>query len=139
MRVHTAAVVFVLLFSFFFSLSAAEYAVLFLTFALVLSAELFNSSIERMVDAQIPFFSKDAAAVKDLAAGAVLVCAVFSVLVGIALFWRPEVWAEIPAFFSMHPAALAGLIALLLLSAVYIIFAPSGMARLCRRWFKRRK
>ena len=135
MRIHTAAVLLVLLFSLFFSLSAVEYALLFLTFAVVLAAELFNSSLERLVDAQIPFFSKNAAAVKDYAAGAVLVCAVFSVFVGVAVFWKPEQLAQIPAFFAAHPVTIAGVALLLLILSLYVIFAPSGILRLCRRFF----
>ena len=139
MRFHTAAIPVVLLFSLFFSLSAVEYALLFVTFALVLAAELFNSALERLVDAQIPFFSKNAAAVKDFAAGAVLVCAFFSVLVGAALFWKPEELAGIPAFFAAHPAAAAGLVLLLAVLALYVLLAPSGMLRLCRKIFRRSK
>lgn len=137
MRFHTAAVPVVLLFSLFFSLSAVEYALLFLTFALVLAAELINSALERLVDVQIPFFSKNAAAVKDFAAGAVLVCAVFSVLVGAAIFWKPEELARIPAFFAVHPVAVAGLVALLVLLALYVTLAPAGMLRLWRKLLRR--
>ena len=137
MRFHTAAVPVVLLFSLFFSLSAVEYALLFFTFALVLASELFNSALERLVDAQIPFFSKNAAAVKDFAAGAVLVCAVFSVLVGAAIFWKPEKLAGIPAFFAAHPAAVAGVVGLLAVLALYVALAPSGLLRLWRKMFRR--
>ena len=139
MRFHTAAVLAVLLFSLFFSLSTVEYALLFLTFSSVLAAELFNSSLERLVDAQIPFFSKNAAAVKDFAAGAVLVCTVFSVLVGGAIFWKPEQISRIPLFFAEHPAVIAGAVLLLALISLYVVLAPSGILRLCRRLFGRRE
>lgn len=139
MRFHTSAVVLVLLFSLFFSLSAVEYALLFLAFAMVLAAELFNSALERLVDTQIPFFSKNAAAVKDFAAGAVLVCAVFSVFVGAAVFWKPEQLAAIPVFFAAHPAAIFGAILLLVFLSLYVILAPSGMKRLFCRILRRSK
>lgn len=105
MRFHTAAAVYVLLFSGFFSLSPAEYAVLFLTFALVMGMECVNTSIERLCDRVSPSHSPLIAFSKDAAAGAVLVSALFAVCVGICLFWRPDVFPRIWAWFLERPWA----------------------------------
>ena len=51
LRFHLVAAFYVLLFSPFFELSAAQYAVLVLLIAAVLSAELFNTAIENVCDA----------------------------------------------------------------------------------------
>jgi len=121
MRIHTVAALYVFVFSFFFELSPARYAVLFLTFALVMAAELFNTSIEKLADTVTRQYDPRIGAVKDLAAGAVLVCALFSVAVGIVLFWQPEGFRFLWRWFCSRPwmfAVLAGVTAL----AVWYIF-----------------
>ena len=59
---------------------------LFLTFAAVMAAELFNTSIERLSDELTDEYNPADWRRKDLSAGGVLVCAFFAVAVGIALF-----------------------------------------------------
>ena len=54
--------------------------------ALVIGAELFNSAIESVVDLASPGYHKLAADAKDMAAGAVLICAIFSVVIGLIIF-----------------------------------------------------
>ena len=101
MRIHTVAALYVVGFSGFFGLGATEYAILFLTFGLVLCAEVVNTSIERLCDRDTEGFSQWAKVVKDTAAGAVLVCALFAVGVGVCLFWKPEVFPVIWKFFTV--------------------------------------
>ena len=60
--------------------------------ALVLAAELINTAIEALVDLVSPSRHRLAAAAKDAAAGAVLLCALISVLIGF--------FALAPAFFE---------------------------------------
>lgn len=67
-------------------LSAAEWAILSLTFGLVLAAEMANSSIEAVVDLITQERRLKAQIAKDLAAGMVFLSAVISVIVGILLF-----------------------------------------------------
>ncbi len=114
MRIHTAAVFYVLLFAPFFHLTRAEWAILFLTMALVLAAECVNTALERLCDRVGKEFSPLVKAAKDIAAGAVLICAAAALAVAVCLFWRPEVFPEIAAWFSERPWSLA----VLLLSAV---------------------
>ena len=100
LRIHTVAALYVVGFSGFFGLTRTEYAVLFLTFGLVLCAEVVNTSIERLCDRDTEGFSQWARVVKDTAAGAVLVCALFAVGVGVCLFWKPEVFRGIWLYFT---------------------------------------
>jgi len=72
--------------------SSAELAVLALTIGLVLVAEVFNTAIEASVDAMEKPPSLAARHAKDSAAGAVLVAAITSVIVG-ALLFGPRVIA----------------------------------------------
>ena len=77
MRIHTVAALYVLFFSVFFRFTPAEYGVLILTIGSVLSAELFNTAAEDLCDFVSPGFAERIGSVKDLAAGAVLVCLVW--------------------------------------------------------------
>jgi diacylglycerol kinase (ATP) len=68
-------------------LSAAEWALLALAAALVLSAELMNTALEELADALHPKRHPKLGRAKDIAAGAVLVAALFAALVGLCIFW----------------------------------------------------
>jgi diacylglycerol kinase len=63
-----------------------EMAILVLTISAVLTAELMNTSIETVVDLVTADQNELARVAKNVAAGAVLVCAAGSVLVGLFLF-----------------------------------------------------
>ncbi len=123
MRFHTAAAVYVLLFSCFFSFSAVEYAVLFLTLALVMAAECLNTALERLCDQVSPGYSPLIGACKDAAAGGVLVCAVFAVCVGVCLFWKPEGFQFAWMWFMDRPWAWIGLLCSLPLAWWYVFRA----------------
>ena len=84
--VHILASVFALTLAFYFPLSPAERAIIVIMIALVLAAEILNSSIERLTDLVQPSFNKKAAEVKDLAAAAVFVLAIASVAVASIIF-----------------------------------------------------
>ena len=55
-------------------------------FALVISLEMINTSIEAIVDLCSPQFHPLAKIAKDVAAGAVLVVAFFSAVIGLMIF-----------------------------------------------------
>ena len=67
-------------------LSTVEWAILVVTIALVMMTESLNTGIELAVSLASPERRPEAKAAKDIAAGAVLVAAIASVGVGIALF-----------------------------------------------------
>lgn len=110
LRFHMAAAVYVTAFSFFYELKRAEYVLLMLTFSSVISAELINTAIEAAVDLCSPEQHRLAKLAKDAAAGAVLVTAVFAVIVGVLLFGDIAVIKEIFRYYGSHIPALAGLI-----------------------------
>jgi diacylglycerol kinase (ATP) len=122
-RFHLAAVMLVMLIAPFYELRAADYAILLLTFAMVLSAEVVNTALERVVDLNEPGYSQKVAVVKDLAAGAVLVCAVFAALIGAVFFLRP---AGLQALFGWFAAAPWRLIPASVLAALLIVFISPG-------------
>ncbi len=120
LRFHIVTMVFVLILSSFYELSNMQYALLFLTFSSVIVCELINTAIEAVVDLCSPEYQKLAKTAKDTAAGAVLVSAVFSVVIAVYYFWNMEVFSRIGMFFCGNIPALIGIIVLALISFVFI-------------------
>ena len=71
--------------------SPGELALLLLTSAGVLAAEIANTAVETLVDAFCPSPSESARIAKDAAAGAVLMLAIGSVAVGVCIL-GPPLW-----------------------------------------------
>ncbi len=69
--------------------SAGDLALLILTIAVVLAAEISNTAVETLVDAFCPGPSESARIAKDAAAGAVLMLAIGSVGVGLCILGPP--------------------------------------------------
>jgi undecaprenol kinase len=86
-RFHYTSVVIVLIIGWLTGLSVLEWIILVLVMSLVVGAELFNTAIERIVDLASPEFHPLAKQAKDIAAGAVLVFALASVIIGMLIFF----------------------------------------------------
>lgn len=69
-----------------FCITRGEWIAIVLCISMVIAAELFNSAIERLVDFVSPQHHPVAGQVKDIAAGAVLVCALAAIVVGLIIF-----------------------------------------------------
>lgn len=78
--------VMVLAAAWYFRVAGWEWIVLVLAIAFVLTAELFNTAIEAMMNVVHKDFDIDVKIAKDIAAGAVLVSAIASVVVGFLVF-----------------------------------------------------
>lgn len=122
MRIHITVAALIIAFLPFYELSPAEIGLLALTIGSVMSAELFNTAIERAVDLTTTEKKPLAEFSKDAAAGAVLVTAISSVIVGIALFYKPDVFREIISF-SKERLWFPALIALMLVSGLIFVFS----------------
>lgn len=94
MKIHLTAGIAALLLSAFFHLSWTEFLFVLTAMAMVFMAEAFNTAIETVVDLVSPERHQLAGKAKDIAAGAVLVTAVFAVLVGIIVFGR-HIWPRV--------------------------------------------
>lgn len=86
LKVHTLAMLLVVILGFILKLAVWEWVVCIVLFALVIGAELFNTSIEEVVNLLSPEIRIHAKYAKDIAAGAVLVNAFFSAVVGCIIF-----------------------------------------------------
>ncbi len=83
---HLIVAILVVVAGYVFDITKAEWAAVVICIGMVITAELFNSSIERLVDMVSPQWQKIAGEVKDIAAGAVLVTAAAAAIVGIIVF-----------------------------------------------------
>ena len=83
---HLIVTVCVVAAGFAFGITPGEWAAVVLCIGMVIAAELFNTAIERLVDLVSPQRHPLAGQVKDIAAGAVLVCALAAIVVGLIIF-----------------------------------------------------
>ena len=120
-RVHMAVAAYVLLLAPYFSLSRGEWAALLAVVALVLAAEAVNTAVEQVVNLASPRRRTRARVAKDVAAGAVLLCASGALAAGLFLFLRPEAFAAMQADFLRCPWKPALLAASLPLAVWFVI------------------
>ena len=71
----------------FFSISKAEWLIILICFAVVLSFEIINSAIEKLCDLVCPNFNLTIKKVKDMSASAVLFSAIISFIIGCIIFF----------------------------------------------------
>lgn len=83
---HLLSAVIVFGAGYFTGLSRIEWFIVLLLIALMFALEMVNTAIERVVDLASPDIHPLAKQAKDIAAGAVLVFAVFSAIIGLLIF-----------------------------------------------------
>ena len=91
MKIHLMAACAAGGLAYWLKLERYEIVVLLLTIASVLVAEMVNTVVETVVDMISPQVHPLAKIAKDVAAGAVLITAIISLLVGYILFWE-KMW-----------------------------------------------
>ncbi len=85
-KVHLAMACSVVLAGLAVGLSRDDWLWVALAITLVWFAEAMNTGFEYLCDVVSPEFSERVGRAKDIAAGAVLICAVFAVVVGLVVF-----------------------------------------------------
>jgi diacylglycerol kinase len=93
-RVHLAIAAVVVVLGLCLNLSYVQWAVLTLTIGFVLVSEMLNTVAETLVDLISPGYHPLAKVVKDVTAGAVLLTAIISVVVGL-LVLGPPLWKRL--------------------------------------------
>ena len=86
MKIHVFIMILVVLLGIFLHISVTEWMICIILFALVIGAELFNTAIEAVMDMISLEKSSQAKLAKDVSAGAVLVFAIASIIVGLIIF-----------------------------------------------------
>lgn len=84
--IHLCITVIVLIAGWILNIQKSEWIAIAICIGLVLAAEGFNTAIERLVNLVSPDKHPIAGDVKDIAAGAVLICAIVSAIVGLMIF-----------------------------------------------------
>ncbi len=90
-QIHSLITILVVVFGVVLRVSAAEWVVLVLAVALVLSLEALNTALEAVVDLVSPQMHPLAKQAKDTAAGAVLIGAIGAAIGGCIIF-VPKLW-----------------------------------------------
>lgn len=122
MKIHILIAVILFVMSLFFNLSKVEFMVICLTVGLVIICELFNTAIEEIMNLVVTGYHPKVKIIKDVSAGAVLVSAFFSLIIGYFIFFEEisvhlESGVERVRQYPMHVA----IIALILTVAVVLI------------------
>ena len=86
-RIQLLIALLVIFFMIFFGLNSIEKSILLLTIFVVLSLELINSQIEKFLDLIQPELHPKVKRIKDFSAGAVLITALGSIIIGLLIFW----------------------------------------------------
>lgn len=92
MRVHLLITLLAIIAGILLHISAVEFALIFVAILIVFTAEMFNTVFELCVDLASPEYHPLAKIAKDVAAGAVLLSAMLSVVIGLFIF-VPHLWA----------------------------------------------
>ncbi len=85
--IHLFAVIIICISGFYFGLNNIEWCIIIICFVLVIALEAVNSAIEYLTDLVSPDFHPLAGKVKDMAAGAVLIAAIASSIIGFIIFY----------------------------------------------------
>ncbi len=87
-RIFCSIALLVLALMFIFRIPLYEKIILILTITLVITLELINSRIERILDIFQPNYDPKVKIIKDISAGAVLLASIGAAIIGILIF-RP--------------------------------------------------
>ncbi len=85
-RIHFLATICALIAGILLRISKSEWCVILIVIALVWAAEAFNTVIEKLIDHLFPEYHETARIVKDISAGAVLICAIAALVCGLIIF-----------------------------------------------------
>lgn len=84
--IHITAAVAVVAAGFYFGITRIEWLVIILCIAGVMAGEIFNTTIEKLVDIIHPEWHSKIGQIKDMAAAAVLVLAAGAAVAGLVIF-----------------------------------------------------
>lgn len=86
MKIHVTIMILVIIMGIILKISQFEWIICIILFSIVIGAELFNTSIEIVVDMITKEKNEMAKKAKDISAGGVLVIAIGSAIIGLIIF-----------------------------------------------------
>lgn len=122
LRFHLVIANLIAVFAYFYGISRLEWMMLLTCIALVIAAELINTAIERTVDTATKEIKPEARIAKDAAAGAVLVLAVLSAIIGFYIFGNTERISRTLIHIFTMPQILIPCLVLGILDILFLIF-----------------
>ena len=132
LRIHIAVADLITPFAAVYGIDRIGFAVLVVAITVVISAELFNSAVEKAVDTATKEYRSDAKHSKDFAAAATLVCAVGAVLCGVCLFGdAAKIAAALIKIFT--DVRWLSLFAVIFTADIFIVFYPFFMRKHIKR------
>ena len=126
MRIHIVVAILVAVFSFLYQLEMIQYAVVFLCFGLVMACEMFNTAIEALVNLESPVYDNLARIAKDVAAGAVLIAAIITIIVAVFTFHDIERLLQTFVLIGTTPVLLISFLVLAGLGLFFIFGFTAG-------------
>ena len=91
MKIHLIMAILVVSLGVFLKITKTEWIICVFAISIVIASELFNTAIETIVDMITTEKNEKAKIAKDVAAGAVLINAIGSAIIGIAIF-TPKIY-----------------------------------------------
>jgi undecaprenol kinase/diacylglycerol kinase (ATP) len=85
-RIHSLSAIVVLILSVVLNISPTEWIAVGFCIAFVITMEMLNTALEKICDIVQPELHPTIKKVKDIAAGAVMVSAIFSLITGLIIF-----------------------------------------------------
>lgn len=123
LRIHFSFANLIIIFAYHFGITKTQWAILILTIAMVIFSELVNTAIENAVDTATREINKSAKIAKDTAAGAVLLCALTSIVMGFILFFDIERIQSTLTLIFTTPKILIPSLMVGIFDVLFIIFA----------------
>ena len=129
LRVHITCVVYmvsILLFTDWFTLSRTDWAILMLASGSVIGGEIVNTAIENAVNLASEKYTEYGKIAKDAAAGAVLISAMFAVIVGLIILFQPEAFKAMYEYFMGNIPMLIVFVLSIIPATLFIFFGIPG-------------
>jgi diacylglycerol kinase (ATP) len=127
-KFHLIVAFFVLFFCFIIGVEKIEFIMISLITLLVIVAEMFNSSLESVVNLVSPEKNETARIAKDISAGAVLICAIGAMIIGYLILWPYFLRMISDGFWiaKHHPENIAVLAIIIIMLTIIMLKAYLG-------------
>ena len=125
MRIHLVCVIYmfsILLLTDWFTLTKGDWCALLLASALVLSGEVVNTAIENAVNLATSGYHELAKKAKDAGSGAVLLNAVFAVIIGLVVLLQPPAFRQMYLYFYENPLMLVLFVLSVVVATLFIFY-----------------
>jgi len=86
LKIHAVSAVLVSALGLYLQVSTTDWVILLICIGMVISAELLNTAIEKILDLLHPQISDKVKIIKDISAGAVLILSIIAAIVGALVF-----------------------------------------------------